>query len=126
MALPINVSQTPGHGTSYGTNFAGGVGQWKPKKQGVSKKMLGLGVGAVVCTHVFGAFAVRQLSTHVQPAAHMQYQSAPTSLHTPPARASQPCDSTHGSTVGAGVGATVGTGVGTAVTRTHTCASWLS
>ena len=46
MALPINVSQTPGHGTSYGTNFAGGVGQWKPKKQGVSKKMLGLGVGA--------------------------------------------------------------------------------
>ena len=46
MARPINVSQTPGHGTSYGTNFAGGVGQWKPKKQGVSKKMLGLGVGA--------------------------------------------------------------------------------
>ena len=41
-----NVSQTPGHGTSWGTNFAGGVGQWKPKKQGVSKKMLGLGVGA--------------------------------------------------------------------------------
>jgi len=39
-------SKTPGHGTSYGTNFAGGVGQWKPKKQGVSKKMLGLGVGA--------------------------------------------------------------------------------
>ena len=41
-----NVSQTPGHGTSWGTNFAGGVGRWKPKKQGVSKKMLGLGVGA--------------------------------------------------------------------------------
>lgn len=38
--------KTPGHGTSWGTNFAGGVGQWKPKKQGVSKKMLGLGVGA--------------------------------------------------------------------------------
>ena len=46
MALPINVSQTPGSGTSFGANFAGGVGQWKPKKQGVSKKMLGLGVGA--------------------------------------------------------------------------------
>ena len=43
---PKNVSQTPGHGTSFGTNFAGGHGQWKPKKQGVSKKMLGLGVGA--------------------------------------------------------------------------------
>ena len=43
---PKTVSQTPGHGTSYGTNFAGGVGQWKPKKKGVSKKMLGLGVGA--------------------------------------------------------------------------------
>ena len=41
-----NLSQTPGHGTSWGTNFAGGVGQWKPKKKGVSKKMLGLGVGA--------------------------------------------------------------------------------
>ena len=41
-----NLSQTPGHGTSWGTNFAGGVGKWKPKKKGVSKKMLGLGVGA--------------------------------------------------------------------------------
>merc|ERR1712012_933008 len=38
--------KTPGHGTSWGTNFAGGVGKWKPKKSGVSKKMLGLGVGA--------------------------------------------------------------------------------
>lgn len=38
--------QTPGYGTGYGTNFAGGAGQWKPKKSGVSKKMLGLGVGA--------------------------------------------------------------------------------
>ena len=80
-----------------------------------------VGIG-VVRTHVFATFAVRQLSTHTHPAAHMQYQSDPTSLHTPPACASHPCDSTHGSTVGA----TVGTAVGTAVTRTHTCASWLS
>lgn len=36
---------TPGHGTSFGTNFAGGVGRFKPSG-GISKKMLGLGVGA--------------------------------------------------------------------------------
>jgi len=36
---------TPGHGTSWGTNFAGGVGRYKPSG-GISKKMLGLGVGA--------------------------------------------------------------------------------
>eukprot|EP00092_Neocalanus_flemingeri_P106556 GFUD01136724.1.p1 GENE.GFUD01136724.1~~GFUD01136724.1.p1 ORF type:complete len:712 (-),score=170.30 GFUD01136724.1:71-2206(-) len=39
--------KTPGYGTSWGTNFAGGAGQFgKQKKKGISKKMLGLGIGA--------------------------------------------------------------------------------
>ena len=37
--------QAPGYGTSWGTNFANGAGQYK-SKSGFSKKALGLGVGA--------------------------------------------------------------------------------
>ena len=36
----------PGYGTNWGTNFAGGVGQYKKPKKGISKKALGLGIGA--------------------------------------------------------------------------------
>ena len=39
------ISQTPGYGTSWGTSFASGAGQYK-SKSGFSKKALGLGVGA--------------------------------------------------------------------------------
>jgi len=40
-------SRTPGYGTSWGTNFNSGVGQYPVAgKQGFSKKALGLGVGA--------------------------------------------------------------------------------
>lgn len=38
--------KTPGHGTNWGTNFAGGMGQYKKPKKGISKKALGLGIGA--------------------------------------------------------------------------------
>jgi len=38
--------KTPGHGTNWGTNFAGGVGQYGKQKKGISKKALGLGIGA--------------------------------------------------------------------------------
>ena len=41
----LSFSQTPGYGTSWGTNFANGAGQYK-SKSGFSKKALGLGVGA--------------------------------------------------------------------------------
>merc|ERR1712032_751944 len=37
-------SATPGHGTSWGTSFPSGVGRYQSK--GVSKKALGLGIGA--------------------------------------------------------------------------------
>jgi len=37
-------SATPGHGTSWGTSFPSGVGKYKSK--GISKKALGLGIGA--------------------------------------------------------------------------------
>jgi len=37
--------KTPGYGTSWGTNFAGGTGKYVAKK-GFSKKALGLGIGA--------------------------------------------------------------------------------
>jgi len=37
-------SATPGHGTSWGTSFPSGVGKYQSK--GVSKKALGLGIGA--------------------------------------------------------------------------------
>merc|ERR1712142_559486 len=39
-------SKTPGYGTNWGTNFAGGVGQYGKQKKGISKKALGLGIGA--------------------------------------------------------------------------------
>eukprot|EP00091_Calanus_sinicus_P015834 TRINITY_DN34632_c0_g1_i1.p1 TRINITY_DN34632_c0_g1~~TRINITY_DN34632_c0_g1_i1.p1 ORF type:complete len:132 (+),score=40.46 TRINITY_DN34632_c0_g1_i1:58-396(+) len=39
-------SKTPGYGTSFGTNFAGGVGKYGAGKKGFSKKALGLGVAA--------------------------------------------------------------------------------
>ena len=42
---PFRCSQTPGYGTSWGTSFANGAGQYK-SKSGFSKKALGLGVGA--------------------------------------------------------------------------------
>ena len=38
--------KTPGYGTNWGTNFAGGMGQYKKPKTGISKKALGLGIGA--------------------------------------------------------------------------------
>jgi len=38
--------KTPGYGTNWGTNFAGGVGQYGKQKKGISKKALGLGIGA--------------------------------------------------------------------------------
>ena len=38
--------KTPGYGTNWGTNFAGGMGQYKKPKKGFSKKALGLGIGA--------------------------------------------------------------------------------
>ena len=38
-------TQAPGYGTSWGTSFANGAGQYK-SKSGFSKKALGLGVGA--------------------------------------------------------------------------------
>ena len=38
--------KTPGYGTNWGTNFAGGMGQYKKPKKGISKKALGLGIGA--------------------------------------------------------------------------------
>lgn len=38
--------KTPGYGTNFGTNFAGGVGQYGKQKKGFSKKALGLGIGA--------------------------------------------------------------------------------
>ena len=41
----LSFSQTPGYGTSWGTSFANGAGQYK-SKSGFSKKALGLGVGA--------------------------------------------------------------------------------
>ena len=119
-------AHTSGVGTGVGAGDGIGVGAGVGIVGDTVGKYVGLAVGAVVCTHVFAAFAVRQFSTHVQPTPHMQNQSSPTSLHTPPACASHPCDSAHGSTVGTDVGATVGTDVGTAVARTHTCASWLS
>merc|ERR1712013_511801 len=37
-------SATPGHGTNWGTSFPSGVGKYKSK--GISKKALGLGIGA--------------------------------------------------------------------------------
>ena len=37
--------KTPGYGTNFGTNFAGGTGKYVAKK-GFSKKALGLGIGA--------------------------------------------------------------------------------
>ena len=45
MFAPLSFSQTPGYGTSWGTSFANGAGQYK-SKSGFSKKALGLGVGA--------------------------------------------------------------------------------
>lgn len=39
-------SKAPGYGTSFGTNFAGGVGKYGTGKKGFSKKALGLGVAA--------------------------------------------------------------------------------
>ena len=125
---------TSGVGTGVGAGDGIGVGAGVGIVGDTVGKYVGLAVGAVVCTHVFAAFAVRQFSTHVQPTPHMQNQSSPTSLHTPPACASHPCDSAHGSTVGTEVGATVGATVGitvgitvgATVARTHTCASWLS
>jgi len=39
-------ARAPGYGTSWGTNFNGGVGQYDSGKKGFSKKALGLGVGA--------------------------------------------------------------------------------
>jgi len=38
--------KTPGYGTNWGTNFAGGAGQYGKQKKGISKKALGLGIGA--------------------------------------------------------------------------------
>ena len=38
--------KTLGYGTNWGTNFAGGMGQYKKPKTGISKKALGLGIGA--------------------------------------------------------------------------------
>ena len=38
--------RTAGHGTNWGTSFSGGTGVYNKKKKGLSKKALGLGVGA--------------------------------------------------------------------------------
>ena len=43
--LISDYTQAPGYGTSWGTSFANGAGQYK-SKSGFSKKALGLGVGA--------------------------------------------------------------------------------
>ena len=43
--LISDCTQAPGYGTSWGTSFANGAGQYK-SKSGFSKKALGLGVGA--------------------------------------------------------------------------------
>jgi len=69
--------KTPGHGTSWGTNFAGGVGQWKPKKQGVSKKMLGLGVGA----GFLGGAALGVAGTMASYSVYHKYQEFKRKMH---------------------------------------------
>jgi len=69
--------KTPGHGTSFGTNFAGGVGQWKPKKQGVSKKMLGLGVGA----GFLGGAALGVAGTMASYSVYHKYQEFKRQMH---------------------------------------------
>jgi len=69
--------KTPGHGTSWGTNFAGGVGKWKPKKKGVSKKMLGLGVGA----GFLGGAALGVAGTMASYSVYHKYQEFKRQMH---------------------------------------------
>ena len=48
VAAPVwrcHPAQTPGYGTSFGTDFSNGIGRYQ-SKPGFSKKALGLGVGA--------------------------------------------------------------------------------
>jgi len=71
-------ARVPGYGTNWGTNFAGGVGQYgQSGKTGYSKKALGLGVGA----GFLGGAAVGVAGTMATYSAMHKYQKFKNMMH---------------------------------------------
>jgi len=73
-------SKTPGYGTNWGTNFAGGVGQYGKQKKGISKKALGLGIGA----GFLGGAALGVAGTMATYSVYHKYQEYKRMMHMRP------------------------------------------